>query len=87
MPVKLLICLFIYCLFSTPFQVAIAEQFNTNEIIIKSGKTTELADDEGYLFLRVHADVDVSKIRIKALNRGKNISFTDLRVGENQALL
>lgn len=87
MPAKLFISLIICFLVCNPFNKSLAEKFNTNKIIIKSGNTTELADDEGYLFLRVHTDIDVSKIRIKALNRGKNLSFTDLRVGENHALL
>lgn len=63
-----------------------AESFNTNEVIHHSGGD-ELATDEGYLFLSLNTNTDISRLTIDGEGFGNKIRFNDISQGSNYALL
>jgi dipeptidyl aminopeptidase/acylaminoacyl peptidase len=64
-----------------------AEKFNTGEVIIESGFGLELSDDEGYLYLSLDTDTDISRLTINGSGIGRKIRFNDIKKGENYALI
>lgn len=61
--------------------------FNSNELFILEGKTSELANDEGYLLLSLDNNEKIDNIIIKAVKKGNTFKFKDIVSGENFALL
>ncbi len=64
-----------------------AEAFNTGEVINFSGKKGVLDVDEGYLFMSLNTNTDISRITIDGVGFGKKIRFNDIKRGSNYALL
>ena len=63
-----------------------AASFNTEQIINQSGGET-LAADEGYLFLSLNTNTDISRLTIDGEGFGNKIRFNDIKQGTNYALL
>jgi len=64
-----------------------AESFNTGQVITMTGKKDVLADDEGYLYMALNTNTNISRITIDGVGFGRKIRFNDIKKGQNYALL
>lgn len=83
-PVKLLLLI---KLFLIAVQPAYAESFNSKEVINHHGSKNSLAEDEGYLYLSLTTDTEISRLTIDGEGFGNKIRFNGVPKGENFALL
>lgn len=81
---KLIKCTVLMLVINWP---AMSESFNSGELINHHGSKNKLAADEGYLYLSLDTNSDISRITIDAVGLSKKIRFNDIKKGNNYALL
>lgn len=80
-------CLWLVVIWHLTTSSALALKFNKDKLINLSGSKTELAADEGYLFLVLESYDYFSTLVIDRVGKGKRLKFSNVGMGGHYALI